>query len=85
MTTHEPAIFAHDDRTLFYPTAPGRVFAITFDNLAAYNGDDAHFAAGTEKTDLHGMTTTTGLDGSDVHVLQPAPLAFVLVLIGRFP
>lgn len=67
MTTHEPAIFAHDDRTLFYPTAPGRVFAIAFADLAAHTGAPAHFADHTEETDLGGMTTTTiGPDAADV-------------------
>jgi hypothetical protein len=65
--------FAYDGGSLFFPTAPGRVFSISFNTLAAselLGGDELadHFAATVEITDLAGMliTTTTSADAMDV-------------------
>jgi hypothetical protein len=64
--------FAYDGGSLFFPTAPGRVFSISFNTLAAselLGGDELadHFAATVEITDLAGMLiTTTSADAMDV-------------------
>lgn len=63
MTVH----FAHDDTTIFYPTAPGRVYIITFAALADCDGSDEDYSDSTEVGDIEDMIlTTTGPDAVEV-------------------
>lgn len=58
-----PTMFAADERTIFYPTAPGRVYAMDILTLADCNGSDEDFADSTTRTDIAGMVyfATKGL------------------------
>lgn len=47
--------FCHDVHTLFYPHAPGRIYAIRFHALGDCDGSPEDFADSTEVVDLEGM------------------------------
>jgi hypothetical protein len=48
-------MFAHDDTTIYYPTAPGRVFSINFTSLSDCDGSDADYEDSTATGDLFGL------------------------------
>lgn len=70
-----PTMFAADERTIFYPTAPGRVYAMDILTLADCNGSDEDFADSTTRTDIRGMLNF-GADGLPNHaplLIRPWP------------
>lgn len=48
----QPTMFAHDFTTIFYPTAPGRVYKIAVQALYDSNGSDEDYADSTTDGDL---------------------------------
>lgn len=48
-------MFCHDGTTIFYPTAPGRVYMITIAALADCNGSDADLSDSTRVGNLGHM------------------------------
>lgn len=70
------AIFAHDQTVLFYPAAPGCVYAITLDDLAyatSVADEPAAFASATDTLDLADMLITSATMG-DAEVDQQRTL-----------
>lgn len=67
------AFFAHDTTTIFYPTAPGRVYSITFAALADCDGSDDDYLDSTDVGDIADMVMTTiGPDAADTsRILVP--------------
>jgi hypothetical protein len=52
MPHDNPVMFCHDSHSIYYPTGPGRVYAIDFASLADSTGDDADIKARTVVDDL---------------------------------
>lgn len=48
-------MFCHDGSTIFYPTAPGRVYSVGIAALADYDGSDEDLSDSTAVADLAGM------------------------------
>jgi len=51
----QPTMFAHDGTTIYYPTAPGRVYIINIAALADCNGGDEDFGDSTKSGDVADM------------------------------
>src|SRR5688572_12293961 len=51
----QPTMFAHDGTTIFYPTAPGRVYTITIAALADCDGSDEDYSDSTAHGGLSDM------------------------------
>ena len=51
----QPTMFAHDGTTIFYPTAPGRVYMIAIAALADCDGSDEDLSDSTVHGDLSDM------------------------------
>ena len=56
MSDHNPTMFCHDSTTIFYPTAPGRVYMIAIAALADCDGSDDDLSDSTEVGDVWDMT-----------------------------
>lgn len=54
-TSSAPVMFCHDDRTIFYPSAPGRVYSIDFSALGDCDGSDQDYSDSTGTGDICDM------------------------------
>jgi hypothetical protein len=52
MPHDNPVMFCHDSHSIYYPTGPGRVYAIPFDALYDCTGSDEDFADSVSVGDL---------------------------------
>ena len=51
-----PTMFCHDSTTIFYPTAPGRVYMIAITALADCDGSDTDYADSTSCGNMSDVT-----------------------------
>ncbi len=56
MSDHNPTMFCHDGTSIYYPTAPGRVYIIGIAALADCDGSDEDFSDSTAIGDVHDLT-----------------------------
>lgn len=59
----QPTMFCHDGSTLFYPTAPGRVYSINIAALADCSGSDEDLSDSTKVIDVAHMLFADLVDG----------------------
>ncbi len=63
MSDHNPTMFCHDGTTIYYPTAPGRVYTIVIFSLWDCDGSDDDFSDSTSTGDVHDMLSGLSLVG----------------------
>ena len=81
----QPTMFAHDGTTIFYPTAPGRVYMIAIAALADCDGSDEDYSDSTAHGDLNDMLFAVRDEPESriLHQFSDAPLTWPLVYIEK--
>lgn len=59
-TRENPVMFCHDSTSIFYPTAPGRVYIIGIAALADCDGSDEDYSDSTSTGDMFDMLAGGG-------------------------
>lgn len=69
----QPTMFAHDRTTIFYPTAPGRVYMIAIAALADCDGSDEDYSDSTATGDLSDLMAAANAHGCSLQAVGDAP------------
>ena len=69
----QPTMFAHDGTTIFYPTAPGRVYMIAIAALADCDGSDEDLSDSTSTGDLSDFMAAANASGCSLRHVSQAP------------
>jgi len=81
----QPTMFAHDGTTIFYPTAPGRVYTITIAALADCDGSDEDYSDSTAHGGLSDMLFAVRDEPESriLHQFSDAPPSWPMVYIEK--
>lgn len=75
-STKNPVMFCHDSTSIYYPTAPGRVYIIGIVALADCDGSDEDYSDSTSRGDMLDVCGAATSRGKLYDVWDEAPRAW---------
>lgn len=68
-----PVMFCHDSTSIYYPTAPGRVYIIDIAALADCDGSDEDYSDSTSRGDLSDLMAAGNAHGCNLSNVDVVP------------